>query len=180
MQLPEDNVDTVDMFVEWLYEQRCDMFSDKPWDSSDPRMMQAFQLLVFGEKYDIPSLESYVLGKILCLTEGDIMLCFKQDVMEYVYKNTCPGSGIRRLVADWSATYDDRQWYQREDAQQWLLSNPEIAVDLLVAFSQIPDAGHVPEPLKRYDIEHYKKPTCVLSSVSTIRDPGPNVDRSGS
>lgn len=153
IDLLEDDVDTVDLFVQWLYKQKCNLWS-VPVDKGGEYLMQPTRMLVFADKYQIPTLKLYTLEAMVAHVQGGSEPP-SDGVVEYAYNNTCRDSGIRVLMADWCATGVRRAWFQIRSNQDWLLRNPEIAVDLVVAFSKIPDAHHVPDPFRNGDPKYY-------------------------
>lgn len=156
IDLLEDDADTVDLFVQWLYKQQLNHLCH-PADDGGEYLMQPIRLWIFADKYDIQSLKLYTLEKLLAHIPEEGSAAPSMDVVEYAYRNTCRGSGIRILLAEWLVTYNGRIWFQSRSTQDWLLSNPEIAVDLVAAFSKIPDEDHVPDHIKNNEPEYYMK-----------------------
>lgn len=118
IQLPEDDVDTVEMFVQWLYNHhQCSLFRG-PWDEDGEYLTPSIRLLVFADKYDIRRLKIHVFEELIAHYDDQEAQCFSQTAMEYVYKNSCHGSGIRTLVAEWYTTCLDKEEFEDPKRQQ--------------------------------------------------------------
>lgn len=135
INLPDDDEDTVDLFVQWLYTEHCDILLP-PFDLVGDYTMQSIRLLCFAEKYDIPRLRTYVLAKLLAHAHGKFGFSPAHTVIDYAYQNTCPGSSIRRLIVDWITFHATQTWYEDEHTQAWLLEVPEFTMDLLIRYSK--------------------------------------------
>lgn len=169
IELLEDDVDTVDLFVQWLYKQQCDLWS-APVDDESDLLMQPIRLLVFADKYDVSSLKLYTFKELLAHSLEEGSEAPSEDVVKYAYNNTCRGSGIRTLLADWYALWNGAKWYQFRSTQRWLLRHPEFAVDLVIAFSNVSEACHLPNPLRNNKPEHYMDVQEDISSSESSSD----------
>lgn len=168
IDLPEDDIDTFDLFVQWLYEHQCDLWTARLDDTNSNYLMQPIRLLVFADKYDIPHLKKYILEKLLEHTRDRESVSPSVDAVVYAYSNTCRGSGVRRLLADWYATRNGSTWFQAPSTVVWLHENPEIAVDLVVAFAKSKDQVLTPSPFRQFQKrkpEHYMEALADVSST---------------
>ncbi|KAL6716043.1 hypothetical protein ACLMJK_007005 [Lecanora helva] len=158
MQLAEDKASTVDLFVQWLYKKECELSISHPRNQSSTTRfyMKVVKLLIFADKYDVPSFKEYMLQMFLdhC-HDADIPWLPKLYVIEFVYDNTCPGSGLRRLLIDTYTAYSDEEWYQSRRVRQKLCERPVIAVDLLTAATRAWDEEEFVEIFKRRTPKHY-------------------------
>ena len=157
MALPEDDESTFNLFVEWLYRQRCDV-PPKANENGNDRFMQPFQLYVLAIKYGIPSLRNHIVSQVF--------IAFKQDLgpptresMVYAYKNTSQDSTLRRLIAFHLASIckDDPNWPRRESIQKWFRDHADIATDVLISLAKharvygSPFDGKMPEEFKEQE-----------------------------
>lgn len=126
MHLIEDDVDTVDLVIQWVYKQECNI-GVVPIDDAGEMWMQPIRLLVFAEKYDIPSFKLDTIEILVAHIQEHGSITPSKTVAEYVYDNTCRGSGIRKLLADWYTTRNPRKWFQMRSTHDWLLNYPELA-----------------------------------------------------
>lgn len=136
VRLPEDDETTVDLFVQWLYKEQCEFLSP-PFDMTGVYTMLSIKLLVFADKYYIPRLRTHVLETLLAHIHNDEQSYSPaSQVIEHAYRNTCPGSGIRRLVTNWVAFDANEYWYMSKKTQALFLRIPEIATDLLITYAK--------------------------------------------
>lgn len=165
MQLPEDDESIFELFVDWLYYQRYEMLpeeedndNDNNDDDDDKRFLQAFQLFVFADKYEVSKLKSLVVETLfvdgrpteLRATGPSI------DSIAYAYEHTTQESGLRKLLADWSAFNIRLEWYECSDVQAFLRKQPEFATDLSVSFAVNLHKGHTYNPFEEDMPEKYK------------------------
>lgn len=169
IDLPEDDGDTVDLFVQWLYEHECNVWT-LPLDRNGEYLMQPIRLLIFAERYDIQSFKGYIFEKLLAHARDAESMSPSENAVVYAYSNTCRGSDIRKMLADWYATWTADTWFQQESTLAWLHENPEIAVDLVAAFSKITNevskATHFQKIQKRKP-EHYMEAQADVSDIDS-------------
>lgn len=139
VHLPTDDESTVDLFVEWLYKEQCG-FLLPPFDHNGEYSMQSVRLLVFADRYDIPKLRIYILETLLAHIHTNDSYSPSGEVIKYCYRNTVPGSGIRKLLVDWFIWDADPGWYKRNQA--WYLSFPSFTMDVLIAYSKMVNPDH--------------------------------------
>lgn len=145
IHLPDDDEETVDLFVEWLYKEKCDLLPlppDKEGDYLKPPML----LLVFTDKYDVSSLRNYILTQLLTQAKHENSVSPSQELVGYVYSHTCRGSGIRKLLAEWWAWDVKSEYYTDAHFRDWSIGVPEFAADLIAAL-----AKHVPDKMSHSD-----------------------------
>ena len=138
MHLPEDDVDIVDIFIDWLYTGHYELpdAAEAPGSDGANDLSQPLALLLFSEKYSLPRLEKHVLKKILALAKVKEIGSLKFDPIKLVYENTRRGAPIRKLMSDWWANDVKDSWYAERDAQNWLSEIPDFAVDLVACFAR--------------------------------------------
>ena len=74
MTLPEDDENTFELFVDWLYHRRYEITSPPKPPEKDV-FMQPVKLFVLADKYDVCSLKDLIASKLflserLCLAEA--------------------------------------------------------------------------------------------------------------
>lgn len=103
---PEDDSETFDTFIQWLYDDELDEIKidkERPW--SEP-LLGRMKLFIFAEKHCIDVLADYAIDTILLASEDWGERDFTQptlEVVQLVYENTLPGSGLRLYLAMCSA-----------------------------------------------------------------------------
>lgn len=142
MNLPDDDVDTVDRFVQWLYSGQYDP------PSPGPGLMELLRLAVLADKYDVPKLKLQV-----CMDLYSHLLAkrgYKCEDIMYTYANTPAKSGIRRMLVDWTVWHMDLNWFERKDIRDWLPTAAEFAADLASGFARkCSDSGVLTTPFER-------------------------------
>ena len=140
--LPDDDVDTVDLFAQWLYsaEDYTMSMDILPEDDSGDYLMPAMKLLIFAEKYDVQCLIGHTMG-YLAPGHPDKNPDFygrppSQKVIAFVYANTPQGSEVRDYVVDWCMAKDWVTVSGASSQRDWLMNIPEFAADLVLAFAQ--------------------------------------------
>lgn len=104
--LPEDDPETFETFIQWLYDDELDEIEidrERMW--SEP-LLGRMKLVLFAEKYCIDILADYAMDTILLATEEWGERDFTQptlEVIQLVYDNTLPSSGLRQYLASCSA-----------------------------------------------------------------------------
>ena len=137
MQLPEDEESIFELFVDWLYYRRYSMLPEKEDDDDEDnsRFMQAFQLFVLAEKYGVCELKNLVIERLF--TEGrDCKRAPNDASVAYAYRHTTQGSGLRKLLADWSAWEVNLAYYQNPGTQAFMRQHPDLATDVIVSFAK--------------------------------------------
>lgn len=143
MELPEDDVDTFELFIQWLYKQRYEL-PEAPLEPTVDKTCWSYlewpvKLLVLSEKYHISKLKLNVIEALLAYINMKDEFCPHvppQPCVEYAYNNTNRGSGIRRLLADWYAQSLNSEWFTDQGTRDWLIDIPEFAIDLLIVISK--------------------------------------------
>ena len=136
IHLPEDTIETVEAFVGWLYTGQYSI--DTSEQKEGQFYTQPINLLVFADKYDVPTLQRLLYKEMIeALGRATVSVHIKRA--SYVYNHTCNGSGMRMLLAEEYAPICDKDWLLNH--QEWLLQTPELAVDMLVASAEMRESG---------------------------------------
>lgn len=146
MELPEDHPDTVDLFIQYLYGKECELPICEA-DSLFQYYMACVKLLIFANRYDVQSLKRYILGQLIRNTVRKPRLPMPpQKAVRYVYDNTSSKSGIRKFFADWYVWRVERDWFQQQAIQDWLLENlsslPSLELPLTLTLLLLGKALH--------------------------------------
>ena len=135
--LEEDDADTIDHFIQFLYSNRKDDEDLGLLDNHERHecMMAAMRLFVFGDKYDVPEIRDYSITWILENYGTQFMILPSTEIIEFVYANTSQGSMVRKFVADWWAFEVEKVRSGGQVMQDWLVTVPEFAVDLAMSLA---------------------------------------------
>ena len=153
MDLPEDDVSIFRVFVDFLYHQRYEMLPDEDDDAYDDEnveedydacdeyderdgYLQAFRLYVLAEKYFVLELKKLVIETLLAAKCKRSTNHSYRSVHE-AYKHTSRDSGLRRLIADWWASFDVIDSFTGPATLRFLRLHPEFSVDLNVALANL-------------------------------------------
>ena len=157
VNLPDDDIDTIDKFIQWLYSGQCETMKNPAGSSSDDIgecYMEPMKLLVFADKYDIPDFKKRVLRDLLAVAnEEELGWLPPKSVVTFAYQNTCRGSGTRKLFVDWYFCYVETPWYGDNRTRDWLLEVLEFAIDLLPVLAQLPRKIYAKYPIEKADPE---------------------------
>lgn len=155
MDLPEEEEDVFELFVQWLYHRRYEV----PLDGAEglgSRYLGPVRLYVLADRYDVGELRTFLVTKLFAMAKrsgGQVPSC---RAVAYVYDHTSQTSGLRRLVVDWWAYRVQLSWFSSEFGQNWLQEHPEVAAAVISIFAmsisratQInPFEGEMPERYK--------------------------------
>ena len=176
MQLPEDNENTLLLFLDWLYYRRYEMMPESDYDESDDeaddedesddeideeldeddKFLEAFRLFVLAEKYDVPSLKRLVVEKLFANT-GEYHYGPRYSSVLYLYAHTTKSSGIRRLVADWHAWYMDPVHIELPRFQALLRKQPDFSAEVMLSFAKNRKRGTDYDPFAGEMLEEYTR-----------------------
>lgn len=185
MQLPEDDEDTFELFVGWLYCQRYELLpgvetndekddnkkgDEANVDEDDERFLQAFRLFTLADKYEIFKLKNLIIETLFVDGGGET---YGPDItsIAYAYGHTTQGSGLRKLLADWCAWNSDRVWYERPKVQALLRQQPDFATDVVLSFARNMENGEGWNPFEGDMPEEYKDKSHVQEIRALRRQP---------
>ena len=132
MDLPEEDQDMFDSFVQWLYYRHYEIPRSQEDELKDGgRFMQTMKLYVFADKYDISSLRSLIVEKLFAVDKSGGVLSLK--AVAYLYEYTSPNASMRKLVADWYAGSYISSWYQGDRIREWFRQHPDIVTDIAIS-----------------------------------------------
>lgn len=134
MTLPEDDENTFELFVDWLYHRHYEIPSHPKPPEKDV-FMQPVKFFVLADKYDVRSLKNLIVSKIF--------LAFKQNLavprlstISYAYKHTSQSSTIRKMLTDNMTRVTDLTWFQEAKIQTWLRNHPDVSAELNASFAK--------------------------------------------
>ena len=153
MSLPEDNADTFEILIKWLYSKRLgDPATKRSWEMN---YVYLARLDVLADKYDITGIRNEIIDAFFeCQAKKVSPLSW--ETVALVYDNSTSSSMLRKLLAGLFAWHIDMKSYQDISFSTWLHEQPEFAADLAIAVGKRQCAGEV-SPFKRKREEFYYK-----------------------
>ena len=159
MQLPDDDEETFELFVDWLYCPRYailpEVKRDGDVDEEDEIFLQAFRLYVLADKLEIFNLKSLVIEALFADLAVSKKFPYNASVA-YAYEHTTQYSGLRKMLADFHAWNVSLGWYELPIAQAFLRQQPDFATDLNVSFAKRIEMGQGYSPFNGNMPEEYK------------------------
>lgn len=135
IKLPNDDVESVEQFVQYLYSGRLVFPKFEP--ETGGGLVQGVRLFRFSDKYQMVKLKNLICQTLSSIPRSSgLGHVPPSDVIQLAYANTALQSTLRKLLADWYASNAGSAWFTDETNQAWLRRNPEFAVDLAVALAQ--------------------------------------------
>lgn len=170
MLLLECDESIFELFVDWLHYRHFEMLpkveyidndnedEDDNDDEGDKRFLQAFQFFVIADKYEVSKLKSLVVETLFVDGRPTELRATGPSIesIAYAYEHTTQESGLRKLLADWSAFNTGLEWYEYSDVQAFLRKQPDFATDLIVSFAGKLQKGQSYNPFEGNMPEKYK------------------------
>lgn len=136
MPLPEDDKDSVERMVQWLYTKEFDLTVPVSEGTSAECYLQLAKLNTLAEKYDIYLLRNHIVDKLFDLRNPSKVQTMKFlsppiPAIKHVYDNTTERSSFRKLIVAWHAYHIGFEWYDKETTRDVLAKlSPDFAIDL--------------------------------------------------
>ena len=131
----EEKVEAVDFLVRWLYRRQESGMVSK--ESLEPQPVdELLDVYFLADKCQITDLKTLVIDQLVSKSlaaENTFLLSLCQ--MERIYANTTSKSGLRRFLLARVIRNVRKSWFEKEEAKQWLIANPEIAADFVGEFA---------------------------------------------
>lgn len=170
MDLPEDDVESVERMIQWLYFNDYELVK---WSHKDGEIKaaksqqkcywQLAKLNTLADKYHIIGLSDSIIDQLYILHSkwfppGKKWWYPTIDMAAYVYNNTPENSSFRKLLVAFYAWDIHMNWVQDAKIQKQLLGVPGLAVDIIIAWSiQDSDPDHN-APFEYDKSEYYHQP----------------------
>lgn len=153
MSLLEDDKESVERMIQWLYTKRLDLTVPVSAETSRECYMQLAKLNTIAEKYSIYLLKNDIVDEPFDLKWSSKNIRPPQiPVIKHVYDNTPAQSSFRKLMVAWCTYHINFAWYE-DDARREVLASisQDFAIDLTLALGirqKYPDRNS-PFTLKR-------------------------------
>lgn len=139
MPLPEDDKESVELMILWLYTKRLGLTIPVSAETSNECYMQLAKLNTLAEKYDICLLKNDIVNELFDLKKSSKNIKPPQIlVVKHVYDNTPARSSFRKLMVAWYTYHINCAWYEEEDARREDLASisQDFAIDLALALGR--------------------------------------------
>ena len=155
MVLEEEDADTVDRLVHWVYTKKCKIASPDENHNHGSGQMDLAKLYVCADRYAIVPLKNYVIDCLYMLWAYDIDPLWRgwEDFIRYLYSNTSTGSSIRRLFVAWWAWLAPLKEIERN--LSIFTTAPEFGAEMVVAFGVRLQDPKQPNPLTKGAVHFY-------------------------
>ena len=136
MSLPEDDRDSFECMIQWLYTKKFALINAVSNETSHELFFQLAKLNTLAEKYDIYLLKNDVVDALFDHANSPNPNLESTDVMKHVYDNTTRASSFRKLMVAWHAYEINLGWFEGDDAREELTEvSPEFAIELAIALA---------------------------------------------
>lgn len=136
MRLSEDDVDTFQRFVSWLYTKKYGLSGFETEPDVEERYMQLASLYVLSDKFGIGSLKNEMIDHLFSMRLTTDINAPPQSAISLVYANSVGGSAFRKLLVEWYVWHIEGIWYTNPRVPGILAEVPDFAAELAVAFGQ--------------------------------------------
>lgn len=136
MKFPEDNADTFELFLRWLYTADIEPFDVSSKASSTTGFLQLAELYVLADKLDVGLLKNDIIDRMFEIQAQTSKNPPQHNVVSYIYLNSTRQSAFRKLLVDWHVWHIDYQWYCDKDRAEQIYAVPEFGADLAVRLGQ--------------------------------------------
>ena len=136
MALPEDDPETVERLMQWLYFKSLGLTKAINSESSDERYWQLARLNTLADKFDVRLLKNSIIDELFALNMTPDVWSPQPPVVAYIYENTTEISSLRKLIVEWYVWQIDHDWYTFSGTPAILEDIPKFAADLAIAMSR--------------------------------------------
>ncbi len=136
MALPEDDPETVERLMQWMYFKSLGLTKAVCPKTSDERYWQLAKLNTLADKFDVGLLKNSIIDELFALKMTPNVTPPQPPVIAYIYENTTETSFLRKLIVGWYAWHIEYDWFTFSGTPAVLENTPMFAADLAIAMSQ--------------------------------------------
>lgn len=189
MDLPEDDVESVERMIQWLYFNDYELVKWRHEDgelkaakSQQQCYWQLAKLNTLADKYHIIGLSDSIIDQLYILHSKWLPPNKEYwhptiDMAAYVYNNTTENSSFRKLLIAWYAWDIDKAWVQDAKIQRQLLDVPGLAVDIIIAWSIQDSDPDQTRPFEHNKSKYYHQPKELNCSHNRMMSQGGGVHK---
>ena len=156
MALPEDDPETVERFMQWLYFNSLGLTKGVYSDTWGKRYWQLARLNTLADKFDVGLLKNSIIDELFALQITPGARPPQPPVIGYIYENTTETSSLRKLIVGWYAWHIKFDWYTASGTPACLEGTPMFATDLAIAMSQRVQDPNLKSPFWSKPSSHYE------------------------
>ena len=134
MSLPDDEKDSVERMIQWLYTRKLHLTFPVSVETSGVCYMELVKLNALAEKYDICSLRNAIIDEVFDLFKPPKNVKPPQmPSIKYLYDTTSERSSLRKLMVAWPAYHINFGWYEKGATRDALAgASPDFVLDLAI------------------------------------------------
>lgn len=163
MKIPEDDPDTFEILVRWVYTKKLDLPNPGTDEAHDERYLQLCKLYVLTDKYRMMGMKNYIIDRIFMMLPKQpprqspiskpsfkpLLKPPSAHVMLYIYKNTTNDCTLRKLLVAWFVSIIKCLRLSPQDrAHNFLCTLPEFSADLVIAMTNKISRSTEKDPMK--------------------------------
>ena len=155
MALPEDDPETVERFMQWLYFESLDLTKGACLETWHECCWQLARLNTFADKFDVGLLKNSIIDELFALrmTAGRAP---QPLVVAHIYDNTTETSSLRKLIVGWYAWHVKYDWYTLSGTPAILEDIPKFAADLAIAMRRRVQDPNLKSPFSSEPSSYYE------------------------
>ena len=136
LDLPEEDEETFETLVSWLYWEDFDFPEQKEWKKNSACLLPPMQLYVVAEKFEVTALRKELIDFFFAVAKIDVE-SIEKELVEVGFGQTKAKSGMKRLLVSWWASYtlEEHSWRDEDSMHQWFSSIPKFAIALAAKLS---------------------------------------------
>ena len=155
MALPEDDLEIVERFMQWLYFKSIALAKGVCRETRDARYWQLARLNTLADKFDVGLLKNSIIDELFAL-KRQTSSPPQPPVVAYIYENTTQTSSLRKLIVGWYVWHIKYDWYTASGTPACLEGTPTFATDLAIAMSQRVQDPNLKSPFWSKPSSHYE------------------------
>ena len=138
MDLPEEDIGSVNRLVQWLYTKRYQLDGCRPEVNLHAIFWQLARLNALADKHDFVTLRNDIVDRFFKLFKIHKVLRFQlsKDLVKHVYTNSSKRCALRDLPAAVYCWKVDYTWYSEVGVKSKLNSIPAFGGDIAIAMAQ--------------------------------------------
>ena len=135
LSFPEDDVDTFERFIEWVYTKSFSLASNDTNEELDVHYLTLARIFILADKLQVLSLKNKAI-LIMFQSAQNAKWLPGCDVLKYIYDKTQEKCGLRRLVVAFYVWKVDYKWYDQDNCVGDLLTMRDFPAELALALAQ--------------------------------------------
>lgn len=161
MELPEDDVDAFENFVQWMYGTPV---------STEILFINIVEIFALAEKLCVTRLKNDVVDALIHKIHTEHVAPGIENIA-YLYDHVPRGSPIRKMMVDCYTWYISFDYYQKEEVYDKFVAVPEFVTDLVINMSKRIKSGAIENPFTVEKTSYYHEHTVEVRCKTAEKDP---------